>query len=97
MGNGLAIPHGTNEAKSADPAHRDLVRALPDGIDWNGKQVKFVVGIAGAGDDHLPLLGKIGKVFVDRDAGRRSSRRPSPSGTSQRSSVQVSTASSASR
>ena len=40
----------------------------PSGIDWNGHQVKFVIGIAGAGDDHLALLSKIGKVFVDRDA-----------------------------
>ena len=37
----------------------------PDGVDWNGKQVKFVVGIAGAGDDHLALLGKIAEVFLD--------------------------------
>ena len=26
-----------------------------------------MVGIAGAGDDHLALLSNLGKVFVDRD------------------------------
>ena len=67
MGNGLAIPHGTNEAKSSIRRTAISFVRYPSGIDWNGQQVKFVVGIAGAGDDHLPLLGKIAKVFVDRD------------------------------
>ena len=39
----------------------------PGGLDWKGKQVKFVVGIAGAGKDHLPLLGKIAQVFADKE------------------------------
>ena len=68
MGNGLAIPHGTNDAKSAIRRTAISFVRYPSGIDWNGHQVKFVIGIAGAGDDHLALLSKIGKVFVDRDA-----------------------------
>jgi mannitol PTS system EIICBA or EIICB component len=68
MGNGLAIPHGTNDAKSAIRRSAISFVRYPSGIDWNGHQVKFVIGIAGAGDDHLALLSKIGKVFVDRDA-----------------------------
>ena len=67
MGNLLAIPHGTNEAK--DSIHRTALSFVryPDGLDWNGKPVKFVVGIAGAGEDHLPLLGTIARVFADPD------------------------------
>ena len=67
MGNGLAIPHGTNDAKSAIRRSAISFVRYPSGIDWNGHQVKFVVGIAGAGDDHLALLSNLGKVFVDRD------------------------------
>jgi PTS system mannitol-specific IIC component len=67
MGNLLAIPHGTNEAKdSINRTALSFVR-YPGGLDWNGKPVKFVVGIAGAGNEHLPLLGKIAKVFADTD------------------------------
>jgi len=57
----------SNEAK--DTIHRTALSFVryPDGLDWNGKPVKFVVGIAGAGNDHLPLLGKIAKVFSDKD------------------------------
>ena len=65
MGNLLAIPHGTNEAKSAIRRSAISFVRYPQGIDWNGKEVKFVIGVAGAGDDHLKLLGKIAEVFTD--------------------------------
>ena len=65
MGNLLAIPHGTNEAKSMILSSSISVVRYPNGIDWNGNPVKFVIGIAGAGNDHLELLGKIAEVFLD--------------------------------
>ncbi|GAB4080933.1 PTS mannitol transporter subunit IICBA [Modestobacter muralis] len=65
MGNLLAIPHGTNEAKPAIRRSAISFVRYPQGIDWNGKEVKFVIGVAGAGDDHLKLLGKIAEVFTD--------------------------------
>jgi len=67
MGNLLAIPHGTNEAKG------DILRTAlsfvryPDGVDWDGNRVEFVVAIAGAGDDHLALLSRLAGIFVDDD------------------------------
>lgn len=67
MGNGLAIPHGTNEAK--DTIRRtglSFVR-YAEPIDWNGKPAEFVVGIAGAGKDHMALLTKIAHVFLKAD------------------------------
>ncbi len=69
VGNHLAIPHGTNEAKlSINATGLSFIR-YPDGIDWNGdgELARFVVGIAGAGDDHLTLLGSIAHVFLDED------------------------------
>ena len=66
MGNGLAIPHGTNEAKSAINRTAISFVRYADGVDWNGKPVEFVIGIAGAGDDHLALLQKIAGVFTDQ-------------------------------
>ncbi len=67
MGNLLAIPHGTNEAKSSILRTGLSFVRYPDGVDWNGNPVKFVLGIAGAGDDHLALLGQIAEVFMDTD------------------------------
>jgi PTS system mannitol-specific IIC component len=68
MGNGLAIPHGTNEAKGL--IHHTAISFVryDSAIDWNGKPAEFVVGIAGAGDDHLALLSRIAETFVDQEA-----------------------------
>jgi PTS system mannitol-specific IIC component len=67
MGNGLAIPHGTNDAKSTIRRTAISFVRYDDGIDWNGKEARFVVGIAGVGKEHLALLGKIAQVFVDKE------------------------------
>jgi PTS system mannitol-specific IIC component len=68
MGNFLAIPHGTNEAKGLIKESAISVVRYPQPIDWNGNPVKFVIGIAGANDEHLELLSKIAEVFLDADA-----------------------------
>ncbi len=67
MGNGLAIPHGTNEAKGAIRRTGISFVRYPQPIDWNGKPAEFVVGIAGAGKDHLALLTQIAQVFLNAD------------------------------
>ena len=67
MGNSLAIPHGTNDAKASILASGLSFVRYPQGIDWKGKEAKFVVGVAGAGDGHLALLSKIAHVFLDAD------------------------------
>jgi PTS system mannitol-specific IIC component len=67
MGNGLAIPHGTNEAKDAIRRTGLSFVRYAQPIDWNGKPAEFVVGIAGAGKDHMALLTKIAQVFLKAD------------------------------
>lgn len=67
MGNFLAIPHGTNEAKTAIRRTGISFVRYPQPIDWNGKPAEFVVGIAGAGNDHMALLTRIAHVFLDKD------------------------------
>ena len=65
MGNLLAIPHGTNAAKGDIRRTAISFVRYPDGVDWAGNRVEFVVGIAGAGDDHLALLSQLAGIFVD--------------------------------
>ncbi len=78
MGNLLAIPHGTNEAKAAIVRTGMSFVRYDEPLDWAGKPVKFVIGIAGAGKDHLALLGKIAKTFSDADQVARLERASSP-------------------
>ena len=65
MGNGLAIPHGTNDAKGSIRRTGISFVRYAEPVDWNGKPAEFVVGIAGAGKDHLALLTQIAQVFLD--------------------------------
>lgn len=66
MGNGLAIPHGTNEAKGlVAKSAMSVVRFPGDGIEWSGQSVNWVVGIAGRGQEHLGLLASIAGIFTD--------------------------------
>lgn len=63
MGNFIAIPHGTEEAKSAVKNSGISVVQVPEGINFGSsdseKLVTVVIGIAGAGDDHLEILSQI--------------------------------------
>ena len=66
MGSFLAIPHGTNAAKDHIKKSAVSVVRYPNGIDWNGKEVKFVVGVAGINNEHLHILSSIAKVFTNK-------------------------------
>ncbi|KSU70767.1 PTS system D-mannitol-specific IIA component, Fru family /PTS system D-mannitol-specific IIB component, Fru family /PTS system D-mannitol-specific IIC component, Fru family [Pseudarthrobacter enclensis] len=67
MGSFLAIPHGTNAAKDHIRKSAVSVIRYPQGIDWNGKEVKFVVGVAGVNNEHLHILSSIAKVFTIKE------------------------------
>jgi PTS system mannitol-specific IIA component len=67
MGNWLAIPHGTNEAKDLILRSAMSLLRYEEPIDWGGEQARFVVGIAGRGDEHLDILSKIAIVFSDEE------------------------------
>lgn len=67
MGNFLAIPHGTDEAKSAVLNSGIVLIQAPEGIDWDGNEVKVVVGIAGKDGEHLDLLSQIAIVFSEEE------------------------------
>ncbi|MGL3151126.1 PTS sugar transporter subunit IIA [Microbacterium sp. A82] len=67
MGNGLAIPHGTNETKSAILDSGLSVVRYDGGVDWAGDQATFVIGIAGRGDEHLEILSQIAILFSEED------------------------------
>jgi PTS system mannitol-specific IIA component len=65
MGNGLAIPHGTNDTKDTVLGSALTFVRYDGGVDWGGQQATFVVGIAGKGGEHLEILSKIAILFSD--------------------------------
>ena len=71
MGNLLAIPHGTNEAKEAILHSGLSVVRYDQDIDWAGNPVRFVIGIAGVNNEHLDILSKIAIIFSEEEAVQR--------------------------
>ena len=67
VGEGVAIPHGTLAGKDAVKDDAIVVLRFPDGVDWDGNPVSFVIGIAGKGDEHLDILSQIALLFSDED------------------------------
>ena len=65
MGNELAIPHGTNDAKDAVLGSALTFVRYDGGVDWDGQRATFVVGIAGKGGEHLEILSQIAILFSD--------------------------------
>ncbi|PPF25419.1 PTS mannitol transporter subunit IIA [Rathayibacter tritici] len=67
MGNLLAIPHGTNDAKDEIRSSALSFVRYAQPIDWDGNEVRFVVGIAGVDNEHLEILSKIAIIFSGED------------------------------
>lgn len=60
MGNFVAIPHGTDEAKKEVKETGITIIQVPNGVDFgDGNIVKLIFGIAGKGNDHLDILSNI--------------------------------------
>jgi mannitol/fructose-specific phosphotransferase system IIA component len=71
LGEGFAIPHGTNESRQWIRETRLAFLQFPDGIDWGDDNVIVCVGIAAVGDEHVSLLARLAEVLVvPEQAGR---------------------------
>src|SRR4051794_10389040 len=67
MGNYLAIPHGTNESKETIKRSALSVVRYDPPIDWDGNEVRFVMGIAGYEGGHMDILSKVAILFSEMD------------------------------
>lgn len=67
MGMGIAIPHGTAQAKGTVKKTAITMLQYPDGVDFGDEKAQLVFGIAGIGDEHLDLLGKISIALDDAE------------------------------
>lgn len=67
LGMGVAIPHGTGDAKNKVKKTGIVLVQYPDGVDFGDEKAQLVFGIAGVGNEHLELLGKITQVIDNQD------------------------------
>ena len=65
LGMGVAIPHGTGDAKDSVKETGVVFQQYPQGVDFDGEKAYLVFGIAGKGEEHLEVLANICKILED--------------------------------
>lgn len=67
IGNEIAIPHGTDDAKEAILKSGITVIQVPGGVDFDGNRVRIVIGIAGKNGEHLGILAQIAETCSEME------------------------------
>ena len=67
MGEGVAIPHGTDQARALVRRTALGFLQFPDGVDWDGETVYLCIPIAASGDEHVGVLSALAEILVDGD------------------------------
>jgi mannitol/fructose-specific phosphotransferase system IIA component len=65
MGEGVAIPHGTDASRAYIARAALAVLQFPDGVDWDGNQVQLCIPIASRTDEHIGILQSLATVLID--------------------------------
>jgi mannitol/fructose-specific phosphotransferase system IIA component len=71
MGEGVAIPHGTDESREHIKRAALAFLQFPDGVDWNGKDCRVCIAIASKSDEHIGILQSLAMVLSDSDKAAR--------------------------
>lgn len=79
MGNGVAIPHGTDESRSLVNFGQLVFLRFENPVPWQGDFVDICIGIAAREDEHVEILGNLADVLVDEDSLSRLKETDSPS------------------
>jgi mannitol/fructose-specific phosphotransferase system IIA component len=65
LGEGFSMPHGT-DASRRHVRHAGLaVVQFPDGVDWEGQDVRMAIAVASATDEHVAVLQALATVLSD--------------------------------
>jgi PTS system mannitol-specific IIA component/phosphocarrier protein FPr len=65
IGEGVAIPHGTDEARTLVKKTTLGFLQFPDGIDWDGNDVRVCVAIAAKGNEHMAVLSGLAQILME--------------------------------
>lgn len=66
MGEGFAIPHGTNRARAHVRTTALGFLQFPAGVEWNGKTCYVAIPIASRSDEHIGIMAKLATVLADK-------------------------------
>ena len=67
LGNGIALPHGTNEARTAVLQTGLAVAQFPQGVPWGDERAFIVVGLAATSEEHVGVLSRLAMILDDEE------------------------------
>jgi mannitol/fructose-specific phosphotransferase system IIA component len=70
-GEGVAIPHGTDESREHIRRAALAFLQFPEGVDWNGKTAQVCIAIASRSDEHIGILQSLAMVLSDQEKAQR--------------------------
>ncbi|WP_367127536.1 PTS sugar transporter subunit IIA [Saccharothrix sp. HUAS TT1] len=65
IGEGVAIPHGTDASRVHVRRSSLAVLQFPEGVDWGGEDVRLCVGIAARGTEQVGILSALAHVLME--------------------------------
>jgi mannitol/fructose-specific phosphotransferase system IIA component len=71
LGEGFALPHGTDESRVHVRRAAIAVLQFPDGVDWGGQPVQVAIAVASASDEHVRILAQVAGVISDPASAER--------------------------
>ncbi|WP_026117359.1 PTS sugar transporter subunit IIA [Nocardiopsis alkaliphila] len=71
MGEGVAIPHGTDASRALVRRTALAIVQFPEGVDWDGPTVHVAIAIAASGEEHLKVLSSLAGVLADPERAAR--------------------------
>jgi phosphocarrier protein FPr len=76
LGNGIALPHGTNEGRTAVRRTGLAVVQFPHGVAWGDERAYIVIGLAALAEEHIGVLSRLATILGDEDLCRRLAATP---------------------
>jgi mannitol/fructose-specific phosphotransferase system IIA component len=71
LGEGVAIPHGTDASRVHVRRTALGFLRFPDGVDWGDDTVTLCIAIAASGDEHVSVLSALAQILLDPDQAER--------------------------
>ena len=65
LGNGIALPHGTNEGRTAVRRTGLAVAQFPQGVLWGEERAYLVIGLAALAEEHIGVLARLATILGD--------------------------------
>ena len=71
LGNGIALPHGTNEGRTAVRRTGLAVAQFPKGVPWGEEKAYIVIGLAALAEEHIGVLSRLATILGDEELCQR--------------------------